>query len=53
MYVCMCVLSENHTIHLNFTPLGSDVSAHFFWSEYRVNQMRFHSLRNELSLYWS
>ena len=33
--------------------LGSDVSDHFFWSEYRVNRTRFHSLSSEFSLYWS
>ena len=28
--------------------LVSDVSDHFFWSEYRVNRTRFHSLSSEL-----
>ena len=31
--------------------LGSDVSDHFFWSEYRVNRTRFHLLSSEFSLY--
>ena len=31
----------------------SDVSDHFFWSEYRVNRTRFHSLCSDFSLYWS
>ena len=31
--------------------LSSDVSDHFFWSEYRVNRTRFHSLSSEFSLY--
>ena len=39
---------------LYFHSLGSDVSDHFFfWSEYRVNRTRFHSLRVKFSLYWS
>ena len=33
--------------------LGSDVSDHFFWSEYRVNRTRFHWLSSEFSLYWT
>ena len=33
--------------------LGSDISDYFFWSEYRVNRTRFHSLSSEFSLYWS
>ena len=33
--------------------LGSDGNDHFFWSEYRVNRTRFHSLSSEFSLYWS
>ena len=33
--------------------LGSDVSDHFFWTEYRVIRTRFHSLRSEFSLHWS
>ena len=33
--------------------LGSDVSDHFFWSEYRVNGTRVHSLSSEFSLYLS
>ena len=33
--------------------LGSNVSDHFFWSEYWVNRTRFHSLGSEFSLYWS
>ena len=37
---------------LYFHSLGSDVSDHFFWSEYRVNRTRFHSLSSEFSLYW-
>ena len=28
---------------LYFYSLGSDVSDHFFWSEYRVNRTRFHA----------
>ena len=31
----------------------SDVSDHFFWSGYRVNRTRFHSLSSEFSLYLS
>ena len=30
---------------------GSDVGDHFFWSEYRVNRTRFHSLSSEFSLW--
>ena len=33
------------------TPRGGDVSDRFFWSEYRVNRTRFHSLI-EFSLCW-
>ena len=33
-----------------FRSLGSDVRDHFFWSEYRVNWTRFHSLGSEFSL---
>ena len=33
--------------------LGGDVCDHFFWSEYRVNRTRFHSLNSEFSLNWS
>ena len=36
---------------LYFDSLGSDVSDHFFWSEYRVNRTRFHQLSSEFSLY--
>ena len=38
--------------HRGHSP-GSDVSDHFFWSEYLVNWTRFHSLRSESALYWS
>ena len=38
---------------LNFHSLGSDVSDHFFWSEYRVDRTRFPSLSSEFSLYRS
>ena len=31
--------------------LGSDVRDHFFWSEYRVNRTRSHSLISEFSSY--
>ena len=30
--------------------LRIDLSDHFFWSEYRVNRARFHSLSNDFSL---
>ena len=33
--------------------LDSDVSDYFFWSEYRVNRTRLHSLSSEFSLYLS
>ena len=29
---------------LYFHSLGSDVSDHFFWSEYRVNSLKTHSI---------
>ena len=38
---------------LHFHSLGSDVSDHFFWSEYRANRTRFHSLSSEFSHYGS
>ena len=53
----LCTLSKKkvnfHSICHWRHSLGSDVSDHFFWSEYRVNRMRFHSLSSEFSLYWS
>ena len=40
------------SIFLSLTSLpGSDLSEHIFWSEYRVNRTRFHSLSSEFSLY--
>ena len=46
-------LSKKSLYSLYFHSLGSDLSNHFFWSEYRVNRTRFHSLSSEFSLYWS
>ena len=44
--------SENLTLICHWRhSLGCDVSDHFFWSEYWVNQTRFHSLSSEFSLY--
>ena len=59
MLVKLCSSQEKYYIlkkslySLYFHSLGSDVSDHFFWSEYRVNRTRFHSLSSEFSLYWS
>ena len=47
------ILSKKITLFTLFHSLGSDVSDHFFWSEYRANRTRFHSLSSEFSLYWS
>ena len=44
---------EESLFLLYFHSLGSDVSDHFSWSEYRVNRTRFHLLSSEFSLYWS
>ena len=54
--LCMTfVLSKNgvnfHSICHRDHSLGSDLSDHFFWSEYRVNRTRVHSLSSEFSLY--
>ena len=53
---CMHGATLNNKIHSICYwchSLGSDVSDHFFWSEYRVNRTRFHSLSSEVSLGWS
>ena len=48
------VLSQKKSLYsLYFHSLGSDVSDHIFWSEYRVNRTRFHSLSSEFLLDWS
>ena len=44
---------KKNTLFTLFSLLRySDVSYHFFWSEYRVNRTRFHELSSEFSLYW-
>ena len=35
------------------TLFVTDVTNWVFWSEYRVNRKRFHSLSSEFLLYWS
>ena len=47
------ILSKKSLSSLYFHSMGSDISGHFFWSEYRVNRTRFHSLSSEFSVYWS
>ena len=44
---------EKSLYSLYVHSLCSDVSDHFFWSEYRVNRRRFHSLSSEFLLYFS
>ena len=39
------------SLYLN--SLCIDISDHFFWSAYRVNQTGFHSLSSEFALSWS
>ena len=41
------VLSNKSGVNFYFTLFVTDVSDHFFWSEYRVNRTRFHSLGSE------
>ena len=57
LYIILASHFLSQKIELIFTllrhSLGSDVSDHFFWSEYWVNQTRFHSLSSEFSLYSS
>ena len=49
-----CSLLKKITLFTLFSLLGySDVSDHFFWSEYLVDRTRFHSLSSEFSLYWT
>ena len=54
-YFSVVLLVKCSTLYKKWSEfsLYLSLSNHFFWSEYRVNRTRFHSLSSEFSLYWS